>query len=112
MLLSPNPVAPQAGETLTISVSTDQPVNMTVLIYDKFNNLIFEFPPQSIGAGQTSVQWDGKRENGTIVPPGTYRVTVIVVDGANVVSETMDLFIANKGGQVPGSPQTPGDRRR
>jgi len=114
VLLSPNPVNPQVGQTLTIRVSTDQPVNMTVSIHDKLTGLylIFEFPPQYIGAGQTSVPWDVKRADRTLVAPGTYIVTVTVTNGVNVVSETVDLFIVNRWGQMPGPQQTPGNRRK
>jgi sugar lactone lactonase YvrE len=106
----PNPVDTRNGELLTITYGVSIPSRVTVLIQDKHSRRAYQFSEQSVASGG-SVQWDGRTSWGTPAAPGTYLVTVVATDGQAVVSEAVEIEVANKGGHVPGRP-TPKGRGR
>lgn len=102
--LFPNPFSPRAGEMLSISFNLTKDAKVTVLMYDKHLNLVRRLAEQGFLAGAGQMVWDGVADNGHFVQGGVYSVTVIATDGVEVASQTIQLLVANQGGQVPGAP--------
>lgn len=77
---------PQNGETMSILYSLDMPADVTIKIYDLYNNLrrtLLNVAPRETGA-HTEI-WDGKDDAGAIVPPDGYTFTIeaAATDGGN-----------------------------
>jgi len=100
--VSPNPVDLRNGQVLNISFGVNMPARVTVFIYDKQHRAVFEFPEQSV-VSVGSVQWDGRTTRGTPAPPGAYAVSLVATNGQTVVSQTLEVTVTNKGGNVPGN---------
>jgi flagellar hook assembly protein FlgD len=99
---SPDPVDPRNGEVLTIGFSVNGSANVTVVIYDKQDRVIYQFPQMSVGPGISSVQWNGLTSKGTNAPPGSYIIRAVATNGTDTVNSTVEVAVANKGGNVPG----------
>jgi flagellar hook assembly protein FlgD len=108
--VSPNPVDPRNGQVLNIYYGVNRPAKVTVFIYDKQLRTVYEFPEQAV-ASASSVQWDGRTSRGTPAPPGAYVVSLVATDGQAVVSQTIEVTVTNKGGNVPGNTSPRGRAR-
>ncbi len=64
---------------------------VVVNVYDSNNHLVHTDHQGSLPAGNHSITWSGKNNNGEDVPPGTYTFNVMAVDeaGETVRSATM-----------------------
>lgn len=67
----------QHGETIAISFQLSEPAQVTVRIYNPFNELVRTLgKEQSRAAGQQIVSWDGLDDQGVAVPPDAYVYTL------------------------------------
>jgi flagellar hook assembly protein FlgD len=72
LLNSPNPFDPKR-ETTTFHIELSQDADVSMTLYSLGLQKIKEFPTQSLQAGyHMDTTWDGKDENGTVVPNGVY----------------------------------------
>ena len=70
-----------ASDTITTSVTTTEAGTLAVRIADGADATVRTFT-QSAAAGTNAIVWDGKSNAGTIVPDGTYTLTVAPRDVA------------------------------
>jgi flagellar hook assembly protein FlgD len=62
-------------------------------VHDRNRKTVVEFPERDAAPPGGEIRWNGKRADGSPVPAGTYRVTVIATDGTSVDSRTADLIL-------------------
>lgn len=78
---------PAKGEEMPILVQHDVPCGLTVTILNAENRLVhrlcYDAPsrPQQLSPAASSFYWDGKTNEGTYAPPGTYTVQVKTIIG-------------------------------
>jgi hypothetical protein len=76
--ISPNPFTPNGDQRNDVTVITYRLLkflkspSVSVSIYDVSGSLIKEFPLEKQGSGVYQVTWDGRDEEGLLVPPGIY----------------------------------------
>ncbi|MDD5174078.1 MAG: FlgD immunoglobulin-like domain containing protein, partial [Candidatus Omnitrophica bacterium] len=79
----PDTINPHNGESSTITYALDRDADITIKLYDLDNNLkriLIIVTPHA--AGVSSQIWDGKDDNGEIVPQGAYTITIEAQSGA------------------------------
>jgi flagellar basal-body rod modification protein FlgD len=87
---------------IDLSTST---TNLTLEITDSSGQLVRTIPMGTQGAGEVNFNWDGKDENGQVLPPGGYRIQALASVGnepvaQNVfVSARVDSVTIGQGGQ-------------
>lgn len=96
---SPNPFNPYIGQTTTISYWLSEECIVTIRIYNSTGNLKrkliegWDQPP-----GPHSIAWDGRDDQGNILPTGPYRIKVYVRDiagnNATTYPKTITVSIA------------------
>jgi len=101
--VTPNPVNPRKGKKLTVGFHVNKAAKVTILIFassssnfKKHLTTTYQSPEQALGAGASTLRWDGRTLQGTPVPPGRYLVTVIATDGVGVASQTVAFSVANE----------------
>lgn len=99
--VSPNPFEPRNGEILTIGFNVNGPASVTVAVYDKQDRVIYQFPQINVGPGSLSIQWNGLTSKGTNTPPGSYVIHILATNGTDTVNSSVEVAVANKGGNVP-----------
>lgn len=63
-----------SGDSPSVSFSlSDYAADVTVKIYDETGNLVRTLNAAGLDAGMQSLQWDGKDEDGNLLPGGNYR---------------------------------------
>ena len=69
-----NTVSLVSGDSPSISFSlSDYAADVTVKIYDEAGNLVRTLNAAGLDAGMQSLPWDGKDEDGNLLPGGNYR---------------------------------------
>ena len=69
-------INPKRGEKATIQVRLKEPGKIRVRIYDLMGRLLTEFSKDGTSGRTTVLHWDGTTGEGSIVPTGTYPITV------------------------------------
>lgn len=95
--------APDNGENLLFNVWLDdatypQPVYLTAAVYSAdgqlLRNLYQNLPRNLVGGSPVWDQWDGKNNDGAIVPGGIYVLAVTGGPGADTVTQTVKASCA------------------
>jgi Tol biopolymer transport system component/subtilase family serine protease len=73
-LFSPN--GDGIKDTVELHYTVFEPVHLDFYIYDKNNNLMKSFSKDHSSTGEGYITWDGRDENGALVPDGEYEITV------------------------------------
>jgi flagellar hook assembly protein FlgD len=84
-----------AGEIFSMSVSTYQARSVT--LKGEFRNLTWNSTLRTVtttsqSAGQVSLTWDGRADNGAWVVPGLYEVTITVTDSSGALTVLKPLL--------------------
>ncbi|UCF63506.1 MAG: T9SS type A sorting domain-containing protein [bacterium] len=66
----PNPFNPST--TIFFSVENEEPLRITLTIYDILGQRINTLINEELGSGQYEIMWDGKNDRGISVPSGIY----------------------------------------
>ncbi|HDI00420.1 MAG: hypothetical protein DRP94_04785 [Candidatus Latescibacterota bacterium] len=80
----PNPFTPNKDgkndeTTITFKIfGTVRPVPVSVTVYDVSGRIVRKLWTDEVGNGEYPVSWDGKDDEGNIVPPGVYLFRVLV----------------------------------
>ncbi|MCX8093031.1 MAG: S8 family serine peptidase, partial [Candidatus Goldbacteria bacterium] len=70
----PNPFSPEMDLFTNITFTTNEPTDVTVIIYDAAGDIVWkkEISLSDVNIGQNFISWDGKNQNGKMVGSGTY----------------------------------------
>ena len=83
---SPNGDAVQ--DTVEVHYKVLEPVNLEFNIYDDKNALVRTFRKSYTTTAEDQISWDGRDSGGTIVPDGSYKITVLDYELFVVVDTT------------------------
>jgi hypothetical protein len=86
--------APTRSRGVALTYTLSAPATVTVLVESPTGRRVRTVATaQAVEAGQNSIAWDGRDDEGRLVPPGQYRVRVLVAspDGQQAVAERMVL---------------------
>ncbi|MCP4800332.1 MAG: T9SS type A sorting domain-containing protein [bacterium] len=82
----PNPFNPSTE--ICFSIAEDSFVEVT--IYDSSGKVVREIDGQEMNAGENSIPWDGKNNNGVVLASGVYYARV----SAGIMAQTTKLVLA------------------
>ncbi len=86
-------------DTLPISFSVSKPAKVLVTILpDKADTPVRTYDLGQQGGGKIKLEWDGKDENGNVVPAGNYRFRVLATDKTGNKADAVydKLLVSNK----------------
>lgn len=76
--------SPAVQSKTSIPVNVSKPAKVTAKVVNAQNKLVKTiWNNVSVGAGQRTLNWDGKNENGKLVGDGTYKVLLTAADANN-----------------------------
>lgn len=84
---SPNPFVPRT--TLEFAIAT--PGSVEIAIFDVTGRLVRQFAETAVTAGLRKVEWDGKDQSGSRLPPGSYFYN-LKLDGRMLGSQKVVLL--------------------
>ncbi len=100
---SPNPFSPDGDgfedvSTLTVQTGTSASWTMQVRIYDAHGRIVRTLANATPVLGASALTFDGKRDNGQILPPGLYSVLVQITSQspAQSLKQETGVIIAGK----------------
>ncbi len=74
--VGPNPFDPATDEAVYINVGLEQSANVVVTIFDYTGRVVKTINAGAMGAGETSIAWDGRTAEGTVVADGAYMARI------------------------------------
>lgn len=93
----PNPFSPHQGEKTNIAWHLPSEANRSISIYDVSGRLVRKLLDQKQdGLSYGIIQWDGRTDNGDIVPIGVYIVYLQAKVGTDVTKATAIVVVARK----------------
>ena len=95
-VLSPPTFKPGGGRIVRLETILNKPARITVIVYDRRNNIIIKFPEQGASRGAFQMEWNGVRKDGRIIQGGKYQVEVIATNGVEVASMTAGLEVGGR----------------
>ena len=81
----PEMILPAKGEMATIHFTLSNKSNVIINIFDERSFLIRKIKLSSLSSGVHQANWDGKDQNGQIVPPEAYTYTINATDSNGTV---------------------------
>lgn len=96
----PQPFEPSVTETGRIFILAPEEGRAFVRVYNAQNQIVRAFGEVHVSAGITPLSWDGRDDDGALVPPGTYRFVMRVV---KPVLSTRQAIVDTEEMQVAGS---------
>jgi flagellar hook assembly protein FlgD len=100
---SPNPFIPKQGQSLRVEVGLAASAMVSLTVVDKQGRTVYHAGPVTGQQGVFAIVWDGLTDKRTPTPPGAYVLTAVAANGSQQDSHSVDLAVANQGGQLPGS---------
>ena len=85
-------VLPPSGSLDGLVDLTSSTTNLGLDVFDMSGQLVRHIDMGTHGAGQVRFSWDGRADNGDLLPPGTYKVAATAqIDGQ---STAIDTYVA------------------
>jgi len=85
----PSPSAPRLGRPPVIVFALGSPTDVTIDIFDAAGGLVRTIRRTGLGAGNHTVEWDGKAEDGRDVANGVYLYRIRTGDGHSAKGKLM-----------------------
>jgi len=87
-------LVPDLGERVDIVVRTPRRSDVIVEIYDAVGRKVATFY-DGVGLGEMRFEWDGRGQDGEVVPPGVYlcHVRASALDGGSVMNDTAPIVV-------------------
>jgi hypothetical protein len=92
-IITPNGDQRNDQASISFNILQVEQASVVIEIYDMSGRKVKQVLSESRGKGSHSEQWDGKDDQGTLVPPGAYICKVAAHTGKGVVEETRTLSV-------------------
>ena len=86
--VTPNPFDPNQGQSTTITWTQDRPAYVELRATDEAGSEVwyYDYYDEDLSAGRHAFVWDGRSEEGAVLPPGVYTVQVLGWDSTGCCS--------------------------
>lgn len=95
----PEKFSPPAGEELAIFIAHDYPCALSVAVIDEEGKVVHRLchrrstRPMGIPEGGTTLYWDGRGKDDSLVQPGVYRIRAQAVLSDGTITEVSETFV-------------------
>ena len=78
LLLHNNKINPNKGEKIEVKYTVEETSTVKIKIFNIKGKLVYEYPEQTLSAGEYEIQWDGISKEANVVSSGVYVIQLFI----------------------------------